>query len=459
MAKYFNITRNDLKYLINEVCRKMSLLNESVKEGGKAGHMFHPFEVNEYTFGTFKELVQDLFNTNIEKFTEKLDGMNIFATVDQNGTVRFARNTSDTKNEFGGMDLAGIQARWGERDDPTIFEAYNNAYNLFNDVVNKIQDPVNFFNGEGYRIYANCEVIDPVHSNVIPYLNKGKTLSFHGLVALTTDGTAKEANVPDEMFDQKMAVLEKLLPDVKSNYGEAQVTPEVIIKIREDCESAIRDYIAQIDRIEEMAGVGDDTTIIEYRAKLLPRWLADHGFEILVNNQFSEYFFKRWIYEVKEPTLTQYKKIMKESGVANWEEIYNATRIFEGGFKKGSPWKNAMEEIMEPVENFFYSLGNEVLKGVQDYSNVGKVAEVMDAYARQLQATQEMLQATGDLEYQQDMAKYLRKLAALGNKYNPMEGVVFSYKGKTLKLTGSFAALNRAINIRLQLAKKYKNQA
>ena len=56
MAKSFNITRNDLRYMINEVCRKMAYLNEGVKEGGKAGHMFHPFEVNEYTFGDYKQI-------------------------------------------------------------------------------------------------------------------------------------------------------------------------------------------------------------------------------------------------------------------------------------------------------------------------------------------------------------------------------------------------------------------
>ena len=459
MDNRFNITRKDLRYMVNEVCRKMAYLNESMREGGKAGHMLHPFEVNEYTFGDYKQLVRDLFSTNIEKFTEKLDGMNIFATVDQNGTVRFARNTSDIKNEFGGMDPAGMQARWGNGSDPTILEAYENAYNLFSDVVRKLQDPVGFFNGEGYRFYANCEVIDPVHPNVIPYLNIGKTLSFHGLVALKTDGTAKEVDVPDELYDQKMNVLERLLPDVKSDYGDAQVTPQVIIKIRENCEQAINEYIARIDRIEEMAGVSDDTTIIGYRAKLLPEWLVSNGYETLLNNQFTDYFMSRWIYEKKEPSLTQFKAIMKKSGVPNWEEIYNLARNFEGGFKKGSGWRTAMEDIMEPIEIFFYSLGNEVLKGVQDYSNVGRDAEVMQAYAQQLQTTKEMLEASGDLEYQQDMTKYLQKLAMLGNEYNAMEGVVFSYGGKTLKLTGSFAALNRAINIRIQLAKKQKSQA
>ena len=77
--------------MINEVCRKLSYLNESMEEGGAAGHMLHPFDVDEFTFGDYKQLVYDLFSTRVEHITEKLDGMNIFATVAPNGEVRFAR--------------------------------------------------------------------------------------------------------------------------------------------------------------------------------------------------------------------------------------------------------------------------------------------------------------------------------------------------------------------------------
>ena len=57
------------------------------------------------------------------------------------------------------------------------------------------------------------------------------------------------------------------------------------------------------------------------------------------------------------------------------------------------------------------------------------------------------------------MAYWLHRLAVIGDKYNAAEGVVFNYKGKTMKLTGSFAALNRAINLRIKVQRKQKNQA
>ena len=62
------------------------------------------------------------------------------------------------------------------------------------------------------------------------------------------------------------------------------------------------------------------------------------------------------------------------------------------------------------------------------------------------------------LAAQREMTPALVKLAELDYKYNALEGVVFKYKGHTFKLTGSFAALNRAINSRFKLQNE-KNQA
>lgn len=457
MRMRFNITTDDIGYIINEVTRKLSLLNESVREGGKAGHMSNVTEVDTFTFGIYKQLVQDLFEVNIDKFTEKLDGMNIFATVSQDGSVRFARNMKDVRNEYGGMDQDGMRERWGkEGSDPTILQAYENAYKIFTDVAAKIKDPVRFFNGEGYRLYANCEVIDQVHPNVIPYPKV--VLSFHGLAALSNDGTGSGVDLPDELYDQKMAVLEKLMPDVKSQYGTAQVTPQVIIKIKENCQAQIEKYISLLDAIEREAGVDDDTTIIQYRFKLLPKWLADNGYEILLDNPFTPYFIERWVYGKKDPSIASYKKVMRDSGVENWQEILMTAKEFEGDQTKNSPLRKALAEIMWPVDLFFYRLGNEVLSGVEGYANEGRETEVIDSYAEQLRQSQELVASLGDPLFQEEMASNLKKLSDLGHKYNALEGIVFSYRGHTLKLTGSFAALNQAINIKMRIGKKNKNQ-
>ena len=460
MKSRMNITNKDLQYMINEVCRKLSYLNESMEEGGAAGHMSHPFDVDDFTFGDYKQLVNDLFNSRIERFTEKLDGMNIFASVDMSGKVRFARNSTDLKSAEGGMDPAGMQERWGsDGKDPTILGAYTKAYNLFGDIVNKLNDPVAFFNGEGYRIYANCEVIAGVHPNVILYPKD--VLSFHGLAAFTTDGKATEVNLPDEIFDKKMEILSRLLPDVKSQYGEAQVTPEVVIDVRENNEKTIEYFTSLIDHIEEYGGVDDNTTIIDYRGKLLPEWMADNGYGVLLDNNFTEPLIQRWVYGLKTPNLGVIKKSILKSGLPNAQEIHDAVVSFEGKNRAADPVAVALKQIMEPVEMFFYRLGNEIIRRCKDYTNLGREGIVLDEILKQLAATKELIANSGDLELQNKMTDLLRKLAELEFNYNSMEGVVFNYRGHTFKLTGTFAALNRAINLKIDYAKRYnkENQA
>lgn len=457
MVKTFNITRNDLKYLINESVRKILLLMESVEEGGKAGHMEHPYDADDFTFGDYKQLVIDLLRTGKERYTEKLDGMNIFATVSNDGTVRFARNSSDVKNPEGGMDPDGIAARWGrDGKDPTILAAYTNAYKLFGDMVNTLKDPVGFFNGDGYRIYVNCEVIDQTHPNVIPYPEK--MLSFHGLEAFKTDGSGKEAELPDELFDQKMETLERLMPSVSSDYGKVQITNEVAVDIAGDNEETIQNFISQIDRIEEMAGVDDNTTIIQYREKLLPLWLQDHGYGEVLNNQFADYFIRRWVYNENKPAINIIGKQMSKIGIQNWERIYNLAVEFEGGRKADSPLRKAFSEIMHPVEIFFYRLGNDIISRCKGYTNTGRENIVHEVVTDLLNSVKTLVSQSDCLAAQREMTPALVKLAELDYKYNALEGVVFKYKGHTFKLTGSFAALNRAINSRFKLQNE-KNQA
>ena len=453
MKKYLNITQKDLRHIINEVCRKLSYLNESVEEGGAAGHMLHPFDVDEFTFGDYKQLVNDLFSTRVEHITEKLDGMNIFATVAQTGEIRFARNVGQIKGDDAGMGMAEMEARWGgEGKDTSILDAYKNAYNLFSDAVRSLPDPVGFFNGNGYRIYANCEVIDKTHPNSVPYANT--VLSFHGIIAFSTDGSAKKIELPEEEERRKMEMLKRLLPTVNSQFGKAQVTPEVVIAIREDNQETLEKYISLVDHIEEYAGVDDETTLIQYREHLIVEYIADHGFQILLNNQFTDNFIRRWVYGEKNPTIVQLKKQILNSGIPGADKIVAAAQQFE---KEVLP--EALKEIMEPVENFFYNLGNEVISRCKGLANEGNEGTTIEDLVQQLENTKEMIRQIDDPELTEEMAYWLHRLAVIGNKYNAAEGIVFNYKGKTMKLTGSFAALNRAINLRIKVQRKQKNQA
>ena len=45
----------------------------------------------------------------------------------------------------------------------------------------------------------------------------------------------------------------------------------------------------------------------------------------------------------------------------------------------------------------------------------------------------------------------MRRLQALGNKYNAAEGIIVMWKGRVMKFTGSFAAINQALRTRFMI--------
>ena len=463
MEKSLNITRSDLKYLINEVCRKLALLNETMDEGGLYGHMQHPYDINEFTFGTLRKLVNDLFTGKISQISEKLDGMNIFATVNPKGEPKFARNSKQVDGDDAGMGIPEMEERWGgEGSDPTLLQAYVNAFHMFTDAINKLPDPVGFFNGPGYKLYANCEVLDPNHPNIIHY---GKTaFSIHGLIGFATDGEGKPErfDVPEEEEKWRMDQLRQVLPTVNSTHGLVQVTPFVALQAREDGMEMVKAFEAKIDRIEEMSGTNDKSQIIDYKKAMIVKYLVQYGLGNLLNQPFTDLFITRWAYIDKEkkekpkevqdmPGLVQIRKIVQTSGVENAKELYSAAYDFE---KTKLP--KVFSDIMSYLEDFVYELGNVAIESCQGLANAGYENETIASLADQLEIAKETIANSDDIEAGEKMAWCLKKLELLGNKINAAEGIVFNYAGHTLKLTGSFAALNKAINN--TQGKKRKNQ-
>lgn len=454
MKKSFNITREDLRYLVNESVRKILLIRESLKEGGLYGHMYNVFDINDFSFEDLKNLVRAVFNGDLKDVSEKLDGMNIYATVTPRGEVKFARNSKQVTGDDTGMGIPEMEDRWGkEGSDPTILQAYENAYHLFSDAVSKLPDPVGFFNGNGYKLYANCEVIDPIHPNVIPY---GKVvLSVHGLMGFRTDGTSEKFEIPDEEESQKMGILKKVLPTVNSKHGTAQVTP--LVNFKEELKDKANEYIevfeSDIERIKEIAGIESDSAqIIDYKKTMIVRNLEFSGFEILLNQPFTDTLITRWAYSDKEkqekpeevqnmPNLTKIKSTIKTSGINDAKNLVDLVDMYEK-----TKLKTVFKELMIPIENFVFKLGNAAIKLYRGFANEGNEEMAIEKLRQQLEDTKAIVRSGNNPEEDEKLTHCLNTLNYLGNEFNATEGIVFNYGGHTFKLTGSFAALNRAIN-------------
>ena len=96
-----------------------------INEGGMGGHMSHPYDYDDLTFGELKDMIEQLFSGGITELKEKLDGTNIQATVNKDGEVVFIRNKGDLNSEKGGMSVEDMAKKWA--DKPSVAKNYVKA--------------------------------------------------------------------------------------------------------------------------------------------------------------------------------------------------------------------------------------------------------------------------------------------------------------------------------------------
>jgi replicative DNA helicase len=108
---------------------------------------------------------------------------------------------------------------------------------------------------------------------------------------------------------------------------------------------------------------------------------------------------------------------------------------------------------MQPLDNLFLAIGNELIDILDGFTNNDSHNAVVDILKQDMSEVIELVKQSGSIEIQDKIEKNLNRLQALNNKYNSAEGIVFMYKGRLMKLTGSFAAINQILGARFDVEK------
>ena len=154
------------EFLIEKANQDLTEWRDSqlVMEGGAAGHMSHPFDEKDLTFGDFKKIIEAGLQGELnfeEEPTEKTDGQNVFATV-QDGEVKFARNKTELKNP---MDLKTFKQKFEGHPSPLVQDTFQfAAEDLANSLIKlPAKDLEVFDNGKNFM---NMELIYSKNPNV-----------------------------------------------------------------------------------------------------------------------------------------------------------------------------------------------------------------------------------------------------------------------------------------------------
>ena len=397
--------------------------------GGAYGHMAHPFDDKDLTFGDLKTIITMGLGGTLNRedgVTEKLDGQNIMVSW-KDGKLIAARNKGHIKN--GGktaLDAKGIRLKFAGRGD--IANAFNFAMTDLSKAIGSLSQKQKdkIFNN-GYN-FMNLEVMWPKSANVIDY--DVATLVFHGALIYDDNATVK-GQVPGS--GRILAgMIKQVNQHIQSKYSIGK--PNFLNVPKHQDFGKLKDkFLSSLARYQSKFGLGDGDTLGLYHQRWWEQFITKQSKGKITGNTLKG-LVKRWAFFDKSYSIPMIKKDLD-----GYPEFLDWVLSYD----KNDHAKQ-VKENMKPFEIIFFEVGAEIMKNISGFiaANPDKAVQ---GIKKRLDAAISSVRSGGDLKKLNTLKVQLDRLNAIGGMKAivPSEGIVFKYKGKTYKFTGAFAPINQ----------------
>ena len=397
-----------------------------ILEGGAAGHMPHPFDYNDLTFADFRTIVTGALKGELnfeEVAVEKTDGQNFFATV-KDGVALFSRNKGQL---IAPLDLNGIISAFADHPVEKVRQIFTLAAQDLDVALPKIKNSDEIFNNG--TSWINMELIWTQNPNVINY--DRDVIQFHNMNH--TDGNGNITSTDSKPVKELVGILKKVGANQQKTFS---IIPPQVIKLMRNVnfEKRQRYYFDKIDSLRDQYGLDDSQEVKMYHEAWW-RNQIEQTFGDLTSD-LKEGLFLRWAYNDKQTmNMVAMKKLASKDQMKKIKE-FDKIRA-----------KKYKENIL-PFENLFLELGADVLMNASNFVAANPELEKTKLHDKIRKAANDV-KLNGNLAQVAKIEAELQRLETIGGIESivPTEGIVFKYKGKIMKLTGTFAAINQLMGI------------
>ena len=419
------------------VVSKLTRLSEERMElrglllmGGAYGHMAHPFDDSNLTFGDFKSMITRLLKggINVEGVTEKLDGQNLMVSW-KNGQLVAARNKGQIKN-FGENSLttAGVKKMFAGRGE--LEKAFAGTMEDLENAIKGLTEKQRGHIFDNGHKWMNLEIIYVPTQNVIPY---GKDMIvFHGNLEYDKEGNPIGQ---DKESGSKLSGMIKQINQEIQNTFEIRGPVAVSLPATKDFQADQQYFIRKLNNLQKKYKLTNRDKVARYHEKWWENKIETESkkAKIKLDKQTKNDYINRWVFGDKSKVLN--KKNYPDEKILNW-----AKKMDKVNFVKFA------QQNIEPFENLFLELGAKVLMNVENLISASP-EKAVKSIKKDLKSTINSLQKGGDLNKLSQLKRHLERLNKAGGfkRIVPSEGLVFNYKGKTYKLTGTFAPINQIL--------------
>ena len=406
------------------------LLSEGmIMEGGAYGHMNHPFDTEmNLTFGDLKIIISKALEGTLEFTREKTDGQALAISYRKDKGIIAARNKGHLKDRgLNALDIKGVSDKFANRGGLT--DAYNFAMRDLESAISKLSNAQRSKIFKDGSKFMNLEVIWPESVNVIPYGQP--LLVFHGTMEYDESGKAIGADTSDAKVLAGM--IKQVNADVQKNYT-IQGPPIVKVPRSQDLSNKKSIYSSKVNKLQKQFKLKDSNGVADYHQAWWSDFI-DKNSPSALDNKTKMGLVKRWAFYDKSFRLNN--KFIKDKKTLEW-----ANKTDKQDHSKMA------KNNMRPFEDIFLGLGAEVLSFMSSALTVNPNKALRDIQ-KQLDKTIVDVKKSGDPKKIAKLKMELERLKSIGgrDKIVPNEGIVFTYKGGTYKLTGTFAPLNQILGL------------
>ena len=385
--------------------------------GGVSGHMSHPWEIPELSFGDLKSMLVEIASGSIQAY-EKVDGINMHFTVDANGHARFARNGTDIKN--GGISFQQLESLYQNHPAKiTIVEGCR----FIAESLQNVWWPLGF----SRKNWVNCDIVLAERPQLIKY--DDNVVILHNASSFDTTGKQFASDL-SEQFTRLVNEMSQVGGTLGTGWkcsGPILVEMPIVTG-----SGMLNEALDSISMVQVAAGLNDDSRVFEYVKSALGattlKGIREDLLDLTVANLCELAGCKQ---------LSEIKKLCSAAEYARISSLCKKEFKFR-----------ALSEIYRPLETTFMRFGSKYLEHTHSGLITDHAAEksrLVDLYETTI--IKSASEGIYDPVAKQKFDSFVSRINSIGLEISPIEGLVYEWRGNTIKLTGTFSLLNRAVGM------------
>ena len=437
--------------------------NKLLLEGGVGGHMNHPYDNDELTFGQLKDLLRSAVAGEL-RGTEKTDGQNLFISFDiDSQKAKAIRNKTQIK--AGGLTPEQLDDFFSEHPAQALRYSFVEALQAFEEFAQQLPKKIQMeIFGPSGDIYFNTEVMNPGTpgfekgdprgqgtQNVVPY--DKKTLLIHGVGHAELDretGNATGVNVSSNYKALELALEGKQVEDPRTFSIETHPTRELAPSGLEKASSILPNTLAAIDNVMNDAGATEDTPLVNF---VVEQAKADVNAAVPgLDEERLEAFALKFLNLCKRTDGEGYLRCNDKKNKASIVPNENIRNLLVGlggdAVENLKSLKSKMKEgqYRRPIALALSDFTNAIIDGF-DSAFISDNEKQKNILRGQLRKVMKQISKSDNEAAKEGLRAELEKLKNIENVNTPTEGFVFKYNGDVYKFTGAFAPMNQILGM------------